>query len=52
MKHDASNMIPKAGDIVFSGNSLQSHDTKNSHVDITNEENAQHFLWYQEYCSL
>jgi len=49
MKHDAFNMIPtksamETADIPMTQES--------SHVEITNEDNAHHFLRYQGYCSL
>jgi hypothetical protein len=32
---------------------METANTQESlHAEITNEDNAQHFLWYQEYCSL
>jgi len=52
MKHGAFNVIPKANDKFATGKSDIHTTQESSHVEITNEDNAHHFLGYQEYCSL
>jgi len=42
VKHGTFNMIPKANDNICNGNTTK----ESSHVQITNEDNAYHFLLY------
>jgi hypothetical protein len=52
VKRGAFSMIPKAND-KFGMETADIPTTKeNSHVEITNEDNANTFLPYQGYCSL
>jgi hypothetical protein len=53
MKYGAFDMVPKANDKSCNANSRHPHDTKKlANVEITNEENAHHFLQYQGHLSL
>jgi len=53
MKHSAFSIISKVNSMMFARKTDDIPTTQeNSHVEITNEDNAHHFLRYKGYCSL